>query len=98
MPVKRATRRKSVQVDFELPGAVGGHSVALCGEFNGWSDAATPMERTEDGCWHACVSLEPGRAYRYRYLIDGERWENDWAACAYVPNPFGGDDSVVEVA
>jgi len=33
----------------------------------------------------------------FRYLVDGERWENDWAADAYVPNPFGGEDSVVEV-
>jgi hypothetical protein len=41
------------------------------------------------------VALEGGRRYRYRYLADGERWINDWAADAYAPNPFGGDDSVV---
>jgi hypothetical protein len=34
---------------------------------------------------------------RFRYLLDGERWENDWTADAYVPNSFGSDDSVVEV-
>jgi len=28
-------------------------------------------------------------------LIDDERWENDWAADDYVPNGFGGDNSVV---
>lgn len=98
MPVKRATRKKSVQVNFELPGAVGGDSVALCGEFNEWSSEATPMGLGEDGCWRATVALEPGRSYRFRYLIDGERWENDWQAATYLPNPFGDDDSVVEVA
>jgi hypothetical protein len=41
------------------------------------------------------MSLEPGRRYRYRYLADGERWINDWAADDYQPNPYGGDDSVV---
>ncbi len=32
-----------------------------------------------------------------KYLLDGERWENDWAADGYVPNPFASEDSVVEV-
>lgn len=26
-----------------------------------------------------------------------ERWENDWAADAYLPNDLGGDDSVIDV-
>ena len=43
------------------------------------------------------VDLDAGRAYRFRYLIDGQRWDNDWAADAYVPNDFGGDDSVVDL-
>ena len=30
-------------------------------------------------------------------LLDGQRWDNDWAADAYVPNSFGGDDSVVDL-
>jgi hypothetical protein len=30
-------------------------------------------------------------------LIDGQRWDNDWAADAYLPNSFGGDDSVVDL-
>ena len=33
----------------------------------------------------------------YRYLVDGERWENDWAADTYAPNDYGGDDSVVDL-
>ena len=41
--------------------------------------------------------LPPGRAYRFRYLLDGHRWENDWDADAYVPNGFGSDDSVVDL-
>ena len=98
MPVKRASRKKSVQVDFELPAAVGGEAVALCGEFNDWSDEATPMVLADDGSWRASVALEPGRSYRYRYLVDGQRWENDWCASTYLPNPFGGEDSVVEVS
>jgi len=30
-------------------------------------------------------------------LLDGRRWDNDWAADGYVSNGFGGDDSVVDL-
>jgi hypothetical protein len=43
------------------------------------------------------VGLDAGRAYRFRYLLDGQRWENDWAADAHQPNGFGGDYSVVDL-
>jgi hypothetical protein len=29
--------------------------------------------------------------------VDGERWENDFAADEYAPNPFGSDDSVLKL-
>ena len=29
--------------------------------------------------------IATGRTYRFRYLIDNERWENDWAADSYAP-------------
>jgi hypothetical protein len=41
------------------------------------------------------VTLAGNSTYRFRYLLDDERWENDWSADDYVANEFGGDDSVV---
>jgi hypothetical protein len=29
-----------------------------------------------------------------RFLLDGERWENDWAAEGYIPNKYSGENSV----
>ena len=55
------------------------------------------LTRDGDGGWRAIVALEPGRAYRYRFLLDGERWENAWYG-DYVSNAYGADDSVVVVA
>jgi len=55
------------------------------------------LERREDGRFTLTLSLTPGQSYRFRYLLDGSRWENDWAADSYAPNPYGSDDSVVEV-
>lgn len=47
------------------------------------------MARDEEG-FSVRIALPPGRTYRFRYLLDDGRWENDWAADAYVPNEFGG--------
>ncbi len=55
------------------------------------------MRRQQDGSWSATLELDPGREYEFRYLVDGKSWVNDDAADAYVPNPFGGDNSVVRV-
>jgi hypothetical protein len=87
----------TVDVTFTLPAEVDATRVALCGDFNGWSTEDTWLERGDDGIWRVTVALEPGRSYRYRYLLDGERWENDPQADRYVPNPYGSADSVVVV-
>ncbi len=86
----------AVLATFRLPVANGAQRVCVVGEFNDWSTTANPMEPTGDG-FVAVIPLEAGRSYRFRYLIDDERWENDWSAHAYVPNEFGGDDSVIDL-
>jgi 1,4-alpha-glucan branching enzyme len=89
--------RKSCRVIFELPPEVNAQIACVCGEFNIWDVTAHPMQRRKDGSFTLSIALKPGQSYRFRYLLDGTRWENDWAADAYVPNPFGGDDSVVQL-
>jgi 1,4-alpha-glucan branching enzyme len=85
-----------ILVTFRLPHAATSGEVSVVGEFNDWSPTANPMHRDGEG-FVAHITLKPGRVYRFRYLIDGQRWENDWAADAYVPNEFGGDDSVIDL-
>lgn len=88
---------RSCQVTFDLPSEVNATTASLCGEFNKWNSTALPMKRRKDGRFSATVPLEAGRTYRFRYLLDGERWENDWAADGYVPNSFGTEDSLVKL-
>ena len=86
----------SVYARFRLEYGVGGHEICVVGEFNGWSRTANPM--AFDGRGYATeLILTGGRTYRFRYLIDGERWQNDWAADSYTANEFGGDDSVLDL-
>lgn len=92
---KQHLKNGTCKVTFELPKAAGAELAHLCGDFNDWSPTATPMTQRKDGSFRAVVALESGRSCRFRYLLDGNRWDNDWAADAYVPNDYGGDDSVV---
>ena len=66
-------------------------------EFNNWSPDAAPMKRRTNGGFSITLDLEKGRSYRFRYLIDGCKFENDWRADRYESNPYGSEDSVVEV-
>ena len=87
----------TVPVTFTLPSEVGAGDVALCADFNNWTAGSIPLSRGGDGAWQVTVPLEPGNTYRFRYLLDGQRWENAWQADRYEPNPFGSDNSVVIV-
>jgi hypothetical protein len=98
MPDQPTVKASLVDITFTLPAEVRADNVALCGEFNQWSVGDIQLERGSDGMWRAVVALEPGRSYRYRYLLDGERWENASDADQYVANPFGSADSVISVA
>ena len=82
-------------VTFVLDPGVEATRASVCGEWDGWAIEAHPMERAAEGGFRLTVELPAGRSYRFRYLLDGERWENDWAADAYVPLQAGARDSGV---
>ena len=88
---------KSCRVTFSLPAEANAKSATLCGDFNDWDKEKHVLKRRKDGSFSATISLDQGAEYRFRYWVDGERWENDWAADKYLPNEFGSEDSVVVV-
>ena len=88
---------RSCRVTFDVPAEVNAQKASLCGEFNGWSHTANSMKLRKDGRFSTTISLPAGRAYRFKYLLDENRWENDGGADAYVPNDFGTEDSLVKV-
>lgn len=94
---KRYLKDGHCSVTFRLPAAAApeAREVTLVGDFNKWDGAASPMARLKNGDFRITMKLEAGKEYRFRYLIDGSRWENDWSADRYVPNRYGTDDSLV---
>ncbi len=92
--------RNGCKVTFRLPknAAPDAKTVHIVGEFNGWSTVKTPMRRLKNGEFTVVIELVPGRSYQFRYLIDQNRWENDWKADEYVKSDFGDcENSVVAV-
>lgn len=77
--------------------AEGAEKVNLVGEFNGWDTSAIEMKKLKTGAFKATVKLDAGNEYQFRYLIDGEAWENDWEADKYVPNNLTFEDNSVVV-
>ncbi len=72
--------------------------VYLAGDFNDWQYQETELRKQKNGCYATTLELVPGTEYQYRYVLDGERWENDYDADKYVPSNIGHvDNSVVVV-
>jgi 1,4-alpha-glucan branching enzyme len=90
---KRLSGNGHVRVTFILPPREA-EDVRLLGDFTEWQ-GSKPLRRLRDGTWRVAVDLPAGREFGFRYLVDGQRWENDPGADKYVPNPFGSDNSVV---
>lgn len=88
---------RSCRVTFNLPAEVNAETVSVCGDFNNWDPTSHPMKRKNGGSFSLTISLKPDRVYRFRYVLDQHRWENDWAADGYVPNTFGSEDSLVSL-
>lgn len=98
--IKKRFYKTKCKVTFILPDAIAAdtENVYLVGDFNGWDETATPLEKRElkSGTrFEVTVDLQLDQEYQFRYLVNGEEWHNDWHADRYVPNPFSGDNSVV---
>jgi 1,4-alpha-glucan branching enzyme len=95
---KRSNKPGWMYVTFALPSTMWADQVNLVGDFNDWDTTATPMQRDRlDANWKASVELQTGQGYRFRYLIDGKDWLNDWRADDHIVNPDGVCDSVIDL-
>lgn len=95
MLIKRQNANGQVEVTFRI--ALDGiDRLSLLGDFNHWNPTAHPLMRDAEGLWCGTVTLPDGE-YRYRYIANGVDWLNDPQADGYVPNQFGGENSVARV-
>lgn len=84
--------RKTVTFALNAPAA---KSVALVGDFNDWDPEMHLMKKTKDGNWKTVLVL-PSGFYQYQFYVDGI-WQVDPNAANRLPNPFGGENAVLEI-
>ena len=86
---------KKCRVTFKLPVEINSETVQLYGEFTSW--VGQNMTKQKKGSFTLSITLPAGHKYQFRYLLDGNSWENDTQADAFVPNPYGSEDSVLDI-
>jgi hypothetical protein len=85
---------RDVEIVFSAPQAA---SVAIVGDFNGWSPERTRLVRSNhEGLWRARLKLSPG-VYQYSFVLDGTSWVSDPSARTVLADGFGGKNSVIIV-
>ena len=78
--------------------AQGAERIDLICEHNGWQ--AVALKPQKNGTFRGSITLkvgdQPSYQYKFKYTFaDGTvKYDNDWNAERYVPNPFGGENSV----
>ena len=80
------------KVSFTLPESIAhlADRVAIVGDFNKWHPYKNMMKKDKNGKFKATIELPIGKEYEFRYLIDFDRWENEWDADGLVKTPFEG--------
>ena len=72
-------------------------SVSLAGDFNGWSQNATPLERNTAGLWFTEIAIPQAGRFEYKFIIDGRRWIEDPSNGMKAANTYGGLNSVLVI-
>jgi len=87
------------KVKFIVPDELvqGAKTITLAGDFNDWSTDQTKIRKQKSGIYATTIDLEVGSEYQYKFVIDGQRWENDYSADKYVPNNHSYEDNSVVI-
>ena len=72
-------------------------SVFLAGDFNDWKTGVTQFAKCADGVWRAAIGCQPSGKYRYKFLVNGERWTEDTSHGLKEEDGFGGFHSILIV-
>lgn len=76
----------------------GALKVHVVGDFNNWSTTATPMKPSRRGVFTTSLDLAPGRRYQFRYLFDGQHWDNELECDGFADTPYAdARNSIIQI-
>lgn len=99
MSIKKQYLKDKCKVTFRLDKkAIGAATKAsIVAEFNEWKIDKTPMKALKNGDFTVTVTLDKGREYQYRYVVDGQNWVTDDAADKYVHSGIANSQNAVVI-
>jgi 1,4-alpha-glucan branching enzyme len=99
MSIKKQYLKDKCKVTFKLDKKVIGAATkaSIVAEFNEWKIGKTPMKPLKNGDFTVTVTLDKGREYQYRYVVDGQNWVTDDAADKYVHSGVSNAQNAVVV-
>jgi len=77
----------SKKITFTLPAEIVAEANGgiLLGDFNNWDyNYGIDLKKQKDGSLKASVTLDAGKTYQYRFLLNDGRWVNDQSAENFV--------------
>jgi len=72
-------------------------SVSVAGEFNEWSQTASPLKRNESGLWFTEIVVPRAGRFEYKFIINGQRWIEDPSNGMKAPDNYGGLNSLLVI-
>ncbi len=72
-------------------------SVSVAGDFNGWDQRATPLQRNKTGLWSTEILVPRAGQFQYKFIVDGRRWIEDPANGMKAPDNYGGLNSLLVI-
>lgn len=101
--VKEFKDKYKVTFKISVEAAQGANEINLLCDHNSWDPII--MTKNKNGTFSVTVdvnkdeNLKKTYQYRYQYIMpdNSEKYDNDWEAELYVPNPFNGDNSAFTI-
>ncbi|WP_261818072.1 isoamylase early set domain-containing protein [Vibrio gallicus] len=88
--------KDEVEVTFEWPKS-DEQSISIAGDFTDWQPVAMKYSKAKKA-FNFKTRFPKEEQFQFRYLINGEVWENDPKADGYAPNSLGSDNSVLSTS
>jgi len=97
---KKALKSNKYKVSFKIDTntAKDFSTASLVGDFNNWDLSKDVMRKLKkDGSFSIQKTLEAGKEYQFKYVLDGNNWSNDPEADKYVATEFADSQNSVVV-
>lgn len=97
---KKGMKSNKCKVSFkiEAKSAKNFSSASLVGDFNNWDQSKDVMKKLKkDGSFSIQKTLEAGKEYQFKYVLDEKEWSNDPEADKFAVTEYADSQNCVVV-